>query len=179
MLLTLPRSDATAEFPPDLPNDGTTASAGGDNTLNGGQGNDVLKGGSGDDKLNGHAGNARLSGGQGDDVLKGGGGDDLLQGGQCDDIVFGGAGDDTFTFSPFEGNDTFHGGQGWTDTIRLDADADPNADPGNPWEISVNGEEVEYALAMNSLEVDAGLVGVITLSDGSELTFDGVKSITW
>lgn len=51
--------------------------------------------------------------------------------------------------------------------------------PDNPWTISVNGEEVAYDLAENALELAPDTMGVVTLSDGSELSFEGVEIIQW
>ncbi len=63
--------------------------------------------------------------------------------------------------------------------IHLDATADPNADPDEPWAITVDGQEVEYDLAAQALKLDPDSSGVVTLNDGSELTFDGVDKIEW
>jgi hypothetical protein len=75
------------------------------------------------------------------------------------------------------GNDSFGGGSGWTDVIQLDVTADPGPDPNSPREITVNGEQVEYDLATNALELDPGSCGTITLSDGSEIMFAGIERI--
>ena len=110
----------------------------------------------------------------------GGAGDDTFTGGKGDDTFSGGDGDDTYFFNPFDGNDEFHGGEGgWTDIIHLDATADPNADPNDPWTITVDGEEVDYDLAAKALDLDPDSSGVVSLSDGSQLTFDGVDKIEW
>jgi serralysin len=78
----------------------------GDDTLDGGNGNDVLDGGGGDDTLAGGNGNDMLfgsvgvdalMGGNGDDSLEGGAGDDVLDSGKGEDIVNGGTGDDDLT----------------------------------------------------------------------------------
>ncbi len=122
-----------------------------------------------------------VSGTDGDDVINAGQGNDTIHGGAGDDVVTGGDGSDTYFFNPFDGNDTFHGGDGgaWTDVIHLDATADPGADPSEPWTITVDGQEVEYDLAAQALALDPDSAGVISLSDGSELIFDGVEKIEW
>ena len=131
------------------------------------------------DEIRGEGGNDNIVGSAGDDTISGGQGNDKLSGGAGDDIVYGNEGNDHYYFSPFEGNDEFHGGEGWTDTIHIDATADPNADPDNPWTITVDGEELEYDLAAGALELDPDTSGIVTLSDGSELSFSGVDSIEW
>ena len=131
---------------------------------------DAIDGGDGHDTIIGSAGN---------DTLLGGRGNDQLEGGLGNDEAFGGEGSDTYAFNPFEGMDTFHGGEGWTDVVQLNALADENADPDNPWTIVVDGVQQEYDLAMGALELDPDSAGTITLSDGSELNFDGVEKIEW
>jgi len=138
-----------------------------------------LNGTEGTDYIEGQGGNDTINAGAGDDTVYGGDGNDTIRGGAGDDIIFGDEGNDDYYFSPFEGNDEFHGGDGWTDTIHIDATADPNADPDNPWTISVDGEQLEYDLAAGALELDPDTSGIVTLSDGSELNFSGVDSIEW
>ncbi|HEB95995.1 MAG TPA: hypothetical protein ENI96_06140, partial [Sedimenticola thiotaurini] len=141
---------------------------------------DEIRGGGGRDTITGSAGDDVIHGDSGNDRLDGGAGDDLLSGGSGNDAAFGGEGNDTYLFDPFDGVDTFDGGSGgWTDAVQLDADADPAADPDNPWTIEINGEVVEYDLAAHALELDPDTSGVITLDDGSQLVFDGVERIEW
>ncbi|MCP4285134.1 MAG: calcium-binding protein, partial [Gammaproteobacteria bacterium] len=153
----------------------------GNDRLNGGDGSDTLTGGEGNDQLIGGSGADELDGGAGNDYLDGGDDDDTLEGGAGNDNVSGGSGSDTYIFNPFDGNDTFNGGEGggWTDTVQLNASADPGADPDNPWTIAIDGEQVQYDLAAQALELNPDTSGVITLSDGSELTFDGIERIEW
>ncbi|MBL3529368.1 MAG: cadherin-like domain-containing protein, partial [gamma proteobacterium endosymbiont of Lamellibrachia anaximandri] len=153
----------------------------GNDDLKGGKGADQLFGGEGNDKLKGEDGSDILKGGAGDDELKGGKGDDQLYGGAGDDVIEGEAGDDTYFFNPFDGNDELHGGQGggWTDTIHLNAEADPSADPDSPWTIEVDGQQLDYDMAAHALELNPDTAGVVTLADGSELTFDGIEKIEW
>ena len=153
----------------------------GDDLILGTNSGDLLDGAEGNDQLEGLEGDDILNGGQGSDHIEGGSGDDVISGGAGDDVAGGGDGNDTYIFNPFEGNDSFDGGSGggWTDVIRLDANADPGADPDNPWTISIDGEQVQYDLAAHALELNPDTSGVITLSDGSELTFDGIERIEW
>ncbi|MET0037933.1 MAG: VCBS domain-containing protein [Candidatus Thiodiazotropha lotti] len=83
--------------------------------------------------------------------------------------------------NPFDGANYFDEGrgEGWTDVVQLNPDADPNADPSNPWEISVDGEQVQYDIADNALSVNPETSSQITFSDGSELTIEGVERIEW
>jgi serralysin len=73
-------------------------------------GNDTLDGGNGNDAILGLAGDDILGGANGDDVLDGGGGNDMLTGGNGDDLLFGSVGDDTLTGG--NGEDTLDGGAG-------------------------------------------------------------------
>lgn len=163
---------------------------GGDDTVDGGAGNDVVYGQDGNDTLSGGAGNDRLDGGTGNDALTGGDGSDRLSGGEGDDTLSGGAGNDRsyggdgndiYEFDAFDGRDSFDGGagEGWTDVVRLDAGADPNAPADHPWSIEINGEEMQYDLAHGALELAPDTSGVITFADGSELQFDNVERIEW
>ncbi|MEW8218786.1 MAG: VCBS domain-containing protein [Candidatus Thiodiazotropha taylori] len=83
--------------------------------------------------------------------------------------------------NPFDGANYFDEGrgEGWTDVVQLNPDADPNADPSNPWAISVDGEQVQYDIADNALSVNPETSSQITFSDGSELTIEGVERIEW
>ncbi|MES9875652.1 MAG: immunoglobulin-like domain-containing protein [Candidatus Sedimenticola sp. 1PA] len=163
----------------------------GDDTLIGGEGkdkmygdegHDTLNGGEGNDKMYGGEGHDRFVGGEGNDKMYGGEGDDRFVGGEGNDKAEGGAGSDTYEADPFGGSDYFSGGEGggWTDVIQLNADAVPDgSDPDAPWSIQVDGEQVQYDVADHALSLDPDASGVITFSDGSELTFDGVERIEW
>ncbi|MET0117413.1 MAG: immunoglobulin-like domain-containing protein, partial [Sedimenticola sp.] len=172
----------------------------GNDHLEGGEGHDRLEGGKGNDKLEGEEGNDYLVGGKGNDDMRGGEGDDTfiagagndqMRGGEGDDRFVagegndraeGGEGNDLFEADPFGGSDYFSGGEGggWTDVIQLNADGVPaGSDPDTPWTIEVDGEQVQYDIADHALSLDPDASGVITFSDGSELTFDGVERIEW
>ncbi len=137
---------------------------------------DSLTGSDAADQLYGYAGDDTISGGDGNDRIGGGAGNDTLSGGLGNDIASGNDGDDTYLFSSNGGQDTFHGGSDWTDTIQLEADPDAGD---NPWTITVDGEQVEYDLAAGALELQPDTSGVVEMADGSELTFDGVETIQW
>ncbi|KAA2211952.1 calcium-binding protein [Teichococcus oryzae] len=103
--------DGTRDFVPNsAPPDADTATAGGNDTLDGGFGNDRLYGGGGNDTLLGGFGNDLLSGGTGDDLLTGGDGDDTLLGGAGIDQLIGGGGNDTLEGG--DGDDELLGGMG-------------------------------------------------------------------
>jgi Ca2+-binding RTX toxin-like protein len=178
------------------PGDDTLEGASGDDTLDGGQGDDILDGGGGQDDLRGGEGNDSADGGSGDDALDGAAGDDNLFGGTGDDSLIGGAGDDTldggagsdwanggagndlFIFADSGGNDTFDGGTGgaWTDTVHLQA-ADGGA-VADGWTVELTSGTVDQTNP-SSLVFSQDAAGTITLSDGSELTFEGVEKVDW
>ncbi|MCK5830891.1 MAG: tandem-95 repeat protein, partial [Methylococcales bacterium] len=119
-----------------------------------------------------------ISGEAGDDIINAEAGNDVLNGGSGNDTAFGEEGNDTYEFNPFDGSDTFHGGQGggWTDTIQLTANPDEG---NNPWTITIDGNKVDYDMQAGVLELQPDTSGVITMADGSELNFDGVETIQW
>ncbi|MES9958037.1 MAG: cadherin-like domain-containing protein, partial [Sedimenticola sp.] len=150
--------------------------------LYGGDGDDTLVGGEGKDKMYGGDGHDTFIGGEGKDKMYGGDGHDRFYGGEGDDTAKGEDGSDTYVADAFGGSDYFSGGEGggWTDVIQLNADAVPaGSDPDAPWSIQVDGEQVQYDIADHALSLDPDASGVITFSDGSELTFDGVERIEW
>ncbi|WP_188885262.1 cadherin domain-containing protein, partial [Amphritea balenae] len=159
--------------------DDTLYGGAGNDHLDGDAGNDYLSGGDGNDKLHGKDGNDQLIGGEGNDELDGDAGNDLMSGGLGNDTATGGDGADTYIFNPFEGNDHFSGGTGggWADTVQLGTDG--SDDPSNPWTITVDGQELEYDLAAQALELNPDTSGVVTMADGSELTFEGIEKIEW
>ena len=126
----------------------------------------------------------RITGGRGDDTIinddtgreiYGEAGNDTLVGGAGDEQAYGGQGDDTFIFSSGGGSDYFDGGSGWTDAIQIA----PDTDADNPWTIVVGGEEVEFDMASQVLELSPDTSGTIQMADGSEIDFDGVEKILW
>ncbi len=140
---------------------------------------DEIRGEGGHDNITGSSADDTISGGSGNDTLSGGAGNDVLTGGAGNDRSFGEEGSDTFVMNPFDGKEFFAGGDGggWTDAI--DVSAMVAVDPDNPWTIQVGGEQVEYDLAANALDLNPETAGVMTFADGSELTFEGVERIEW
>jgi serralysin len=124
----------------------------GNDTLNGGNGNEVLDGGGGIDTLIGGNGDDMLFGSFGNDVLDGGNGDDVLDGGGGNDTMTGGNGPDQFVFHAGFGDDTITDlGNG--DRIQFDSEvfASPQAvldasEPAGP-----NGEDTVITAGMNTV----------------------------
>ncbi|MDD9877742.1 MAG: LamG domain-containing protein, partial [Magnetovibrio sp.] len=155
----------------------TLTGSSGDDVISGEAGNDDISGGDGADTLLGGDGDDQIDGGDGDDVIDGGDGSDTLEGGAGDDHVMGGQGDDLFIFGAGDGADYFSGGDGWSDTVQIDdVSGGPGGDSG--WTLQVD-EGAGYTETESGIEFDAEASGVITLSDGSELTFDGVEKLEW
>ncbi len=169
---------------------------GGNDELEGGKGNDTLYGGSGNDVLEGEEGNDRLVGGTGDDDLYGGSGNDVLDGGAGNDDLFGGSGNDTlrggagndyleggdgddmFLFGTGGGNDTVKGGDGsWTDVIRLE-NADGTSIAGDDWTITLDQGSIT-STEDGAMVLSEDAEGFIQLSDGSEVSFEGIERIEW
>ncbi|MES9853239.1 MAG: VCBS domain-containing protein [Candidatus Thiodiazotropha sp. L084R] len=82
---------------------------------------------------------------------------------------------------PFDGADYFDegGGDGWADIVQQSPDADTNADPSNPWASAEDNEQSQYEMADNALSVNPETSGEAGLSDGSELSGDGVDGLEW
>lgn len=149
----------------------------GDDRLEGGADDDELFGGVGNDNLDGSSGDDILNGGDGDDVLRGDDGDDILDGGSGNDTAIGGSGDDLFVFGAGDGSDFFDGGNGWTDTIELENAAGPTASGDGGWTLQTDAAFTQQDGVITFEDGDAS--GTIELSDGSELSFDGVEQIVW
>ncbi len=105
-------------------------------------------------------------------------GDDTFSGTSGDDSFYGDAGNDLFIFGAGDGSDYFQGGDGWADTVQLDGvDGGPGGDAG--WTMQVDGDQ-GFTQTENGIEFEDGdASGSIQLSDGSELTFEGVDKIEW
>ena len=141
---------------------------------------DRLYGGSGDDALFGLGGDDRLFGGDGDDTLYGGDGNDSLAGNAGNDQLHGGQGNDSFLFDSQVtfGHDEVFGGSGgdWTDVIQLQNEA--NAPNSGDWTVSItSGSIVESTPDHLVLSEDAE--GIISMTDGSEIIFEGIERIEW
>ena len=141
---------------------------------------DSLYGGSGDDALFGLGGDDRLFGGDGNDTLYGGDGNDSLAGNAGNDQLHGGQGNDSFLFDSQVtfGDDEVFGGSGgdWTDVIQLQNEA--NAPNSGDWTVSItSGSIVESTPDHLVLSEDAE--GIISMTDGSEIIFEGIERIEW
>lgn len=173
----------------------------GDDLIVGGDGADILDGGAGIDTASyagsdsgvdvnlstglgsgGHAEGDTLSGIENligthhNDTLTGNSGTNVLTGGAGNDVLDGGSGSDTFIFGQGDGSDVAHGGSGggWTDAILLQ-NADGSAVEGG-WTISLTQGEVQ-STESNSLTLTEDSAGTITLTDGSQITFDGMERV--
>ncbi|MEW5008178.1 MAG: tandem-95 repeat protein, partial [Cycloclasticus sp.] len=82
---------------------------------------------------------------------------------------------DSFIFEHHSSSDIFHAGEGWTNSVQLEATEDSD----NPWEIAVDDAQREYDLAADALELQPDTSGVVTMADGSELSLDGVEEVKW
>jgi serralysin len=138
----------------------------GNDTLNGENGNDALDGGGGNDGLTGGNGNDMLFGSFGMDTLIGGKGEDTLDGGAGDDSLIGGKGPDLFVFHAGFGKDTIEDlGNG--DRIQFDSEvfATPEAVLGASQQVGADtvitaGTNTVTLLGVpaNSLQVDDFLI---------------------
>ncbi len=139
-----------------------------DNSLTGNSGDNILVGGSGDDTLDGGSGNDTLYGGDGSDTLTGGAGND---------VAHGQVGNDLFLFSEGDGDDTIYGGDagGWTDVVDLSGVDVGSLAPG--WLTLTSGTVEETGADHMALSEDAA--GMITLNDGSVMTFEGIERVEW
>ncbi len=161
--------------------DDTVSGDSGDDVVDAGAGNDVVDGGIGNDSLDGHAGDDIVTGGLGDDQLEGGAGDDTIDGGFGTDTLIGDNGSDLFLTGEGQGNDIIFGGKGgWTDAIQLTDDAGGNniGDYGTDWTVSITQGSVDEVNA-DSLVLSDDAAGIITLNDGTEITFTDIERIEW
>lgn len=170
----------------------------GDDTIYGGDDADVLYGGDDDDALFGGIDNDDLFGGSGEDLLEGGQGSDTLDGGAGADVLDGGDNDDDLTVGA---GDTAVGGFG-DDVFTIDADdldgsaiyidgtdggeGDPddttNDDyPGAPLPV---GDVFDLSNLLSAGLVESGVFtsddnedGVVTLTDGTVITFEEIENI--
>ena len=90
--------------------DDLLAGQAGNDKIQAGAGDDVVLAGDGKDNVRGDAGNDELNGGPGDDIVRGGDGNDKLLGSLGNDILLGDSGDDTLGGN--EGRDVLIGGRG-------------------------------------------------------------------
>lgn len=172
----------------------------GDDCMSGGEGKDEMIGGAGHDLMFGGGGNDTLIGGGGNDTMVGGDGDDLLLGNTGDDTFYGGAGDDFM--KGFEGSDSFHiaveeGGPSH-DKVNGGANQTGEYHPEN----GTNGSGIDklyvegpvsvtlfddHGNFVRTIEMEVGDEedlqaqglddGIVTLSDGSTVTFSAIEQI--
>jgi len=170
----------------------------GDDKATGGNGNDVLAGGDGDDTLNGGSGDDVLCGGEGEDLISGGAGNDTIYGGAGDDTLQGGNGDDSF-YVGVDDNGPFHdvvdGGDGTGGTGAGTGSGASSGASGSgsgvdvlyvegPVSVRLEDDDGNFVktvdLNVNDIEniEAAGLDdGIVTLSDGSTVTFSNIDKI--
>ena len=131
-----------------------------------------------DDTLTGGLGDDTIAGGRGDDVISGAAGDDVLIGGLGDDLIVGGEGADTFLYQMGDGNDVISGGAGagWTDILQLDSGNGGFGDLGVDWTIDLTQGAIT-SQDSDSVNLSDDAEGVVTFSDGSTVSFDGIDEI--
>ena len=154
----------------------------GNDSLHGELGHDTVFGGTGHDYLSGGGGNDSLFGGAGEDSLYGGADDDTLDGGLGFDSLYGGDGSDLFIFQEGSGGDIVYGGVGggWTDTMELQDAAGGTGigTYGSDWTVQLTTGSITDTQA-DHLVLSDDAAGIITLQDGSEVTFEGIERIEW
>jgi Ca2+-binding RTX toxin-like protein len=164
--------------------DKTIASGAGDDTITTGQGRDRIDAGAGEDSISSGGGDDTVFGGAGDDRIDGGAGDDMIWGGTGDDVMWGGSGDDRFMLGPDMGEDTVHGGAGWSDTIHLDGVGGSvsirgNTISGEGWTAVIEGGHAITGEDAASVMFSADASGVIAFEDGETVTFEGIERVAW
>jgi len=164
-------------------NDGVTiVGTAGNNTLNFSRTNldgiDAIDAGAGNDRVIGSTGDDNIIGGAGNDRLYGGLGDDTFYGGAGNDLVNGGAGADVFVYEMGDGSDQFNAGGGaWTDTIQFSDGIGSLGELGVDWTIDLTQGSI-ISSSEDSIELSDNADGLITLDDGSTITFTDVDQIT-
>jgi large repetitive protein len=156
-------------------NDTISGGSGGEDYMDGGKGNDTITGSEGSDN--------RLFGGAGNDTITGGNTvGDMIMGGAGNDVVDGKGGNDIYIFKVGDGNDVFHGG---ADSGTADYQGDKivlmNADgvikDASQFQITMTSGSYSTINNGGTLKFSSGAAGIITMSDGSTLTFDGVEKL--
>ena len=119
-----------------------------------------------------------LTGSLNNDVLTGDSGNNVLTGSGGNDTLTGGDGSDTFIFGQGDGSDTAHGGSGggWTDAILLQNADGSSVDGG--WTVNLTSGAVQEDDG-SSITLSDDAAGTITLTDGSEIAFDGMDRIDY
>ena len=134
--------------------------------VNGSSGNDAITGSNVDNVLNGLAGDDTLAGGGGADTLIGGIGNDTLNGGAGADILIGGFNNDTMNGG--NGDDIFRFAANFGADTIIGFDAGP-----------IGGQDLMnlFALGINAGNF-AARVGIVDLGANTQVTIDGVDTIT-
>lgn len=133
------------------------------NVISGGAGNDTISGLAGDDTLSGDEGDDTIIGGAGADTIDGGTGNDTIHGGGGDTIT-GGAGSDTIIIDP-----ALLDGENITITGSEDADGNDT----DVLDLSGLGTD-NYTITYDETNPENG---VVTLTDGSTITFTGIETV--
>lgn len=152
----------------------TVPTAGGNDTLLGGDGNDTLYGEYGDDFLDGGLGSDTLYGESGADSIIGDTGADLLGGGDGNDTIvgsendtiLGGTGDDYIQLEDL--------GEAGSGTITIDGGTS-NQTTGDT--LDLNGLADRSTLIRNVDEVTGETSGSVTLLDGTIVTFSNIDQV--
>jgi Ca2+-binding RTX toxin-like protein len=151
-----------------------------DNTLTGNSGNNIenlILTGTGNINGTGNTLDNALTGNAGTNVLDGGAGNDTLAGGAGNDTLIGGAGDDLFIYLKGYGSDSVNGGVGWTDTIQFDQSAG-SLEFGSDWTINLTQGSI-VSQSANELVLSNDADGVISISDGSQISATDIERIHW
>ena len=151
--------------------------------IDAGQGDDTVIGSAGDDSIYGGNHNDVLMGGAGNDTIDGGAHDDTLDGGAGDDILVGGHGNDLFIFRLGEGNDQISGGDGWTDTVRVEGAEGAPGEEESGWTLHLDeGEILEQGVDADGKEyirLTEDASGHFETTEGESVEFTGVERFEW
>ncbi len=144
---------------------------------------EVVIGSSGNDTITGNSSIATtMYGGAGNDSMTGGTGDDVFVGGVGNDTMYGGNGNDLFSYTVGDGNDAIWGGAGasWTDTISLSNGTASHMTMGSDWTVTLTSGSISATdTANHELTLSQDAAGIITMSDGSTISFHEIEKITW
>ncbi len=151
--------------------------------IDAGQGDDTVIGSAGDDSIYGGNHDDLLMGGAGNDSIDGGAHDDTLDGGAGDDILAGGHGNDLFIFRLGEGNDQISGGDGWTDTVRVEGAEGAPGEAESGWTLHLDeGEILEQGVDEDGKEyirLTEDASGHFETTEGESVEFTGVERFEW
>ena len=108
-----------------------------------------------------------------DEIIQGTDKTDVLHGGAGDDTLIGGDGSDTFIYDLGDGSDIISGG-GWTDTIEFVDGLQSLGEFGVDWTIELTEGSI-VSQNNDAIELTDGADGLVTLSDGAELSFTDIE----